>query len=54
MSKAQHTENIFEPLGIHDSSYDLADRPDLVERSSTMHAWDLSNDTFSPRAHARM
>ncbi|WVQ97931.1 hypothetical protein IAU59_005050 [Kwoniella sp. CBS 9459] len=43
------TENIFEPLGIDDTFFDLKDRPDLLDRLSPMYKWDADAGTCTIR-----
>ncbi|WVF69885.1 hypothetical protein IAT40_004668 [Kwoniella sp. CBS 6097] len=43
------TENIFKPLEIDDSFFDLTDRPDLLKRLSPMHKWDAEAGTYTIR-----
>ncbi|WVQ84171.1 hypothetical protein IAT38_006318 [Cryptococcus sp. DSM 104549] len=42
-------ENVFAPLGINDTLFDLEGRPDLLERLSPMHHWDSSTDKYEIR-----
>ena len=46
---ADRPEHLFQPLGLKDITFNPWARPEIKERLATLHAWDKTNHTFTPR-----